>query len=123
MNEMSTRERFHAVMNFKPYDRLPVVEWAEWWDETIERWHNEKLPAEITDRYDICSHFGLDIYKQDWIDATIDGLPQPEYHGAPIIRSEEDYNDIKPYLYPYPVIDIEKWEKWAEEQHSGEVVL
>ena len=65
MNELTTRERFQAVVNFQPFDRLPVIEWAEWCDKTIERWHQEGLPTSITDRYDICRHFGLDIYKQD----------------------------------------------------------
>ena len=60
---MNTRERFHAVMNFKPFDRLPVLEWAGWWNQTIDRWHGEGLPANLTDRYDICRHFGLDVYK------------------------------------------------------------
>ena len=59
---MTNRERFQAVMNFQPVDRLPVVEWAGWWDETIERWHGEKLPRDLTDRYDICRHFGLDVH-------------------------------------------------------------
>ncbi|MFW5894239.1 MAG: hypothetical protein ACOCUY_03800 [Verrucomicrobiota bacterium] len=62
---MNTRERFYAVMNFKPYDRLPLLEWAGWWDKTIIRWHGEGLPAGLTDRYAICRHFGLDIYKQE----------------------------------------------------------
>ena len=31
---MNTRERFLSVMAFRPFDRLPVFEWAEWWDKT-----------------------------------------------------------------------------------------
>ena len=52
-------------MNFQPFDRLPILEWAIWWDKTIDRWHREGMPAVLTDRYDICRHFGLDLYKQD----------------------------------------------------------
>ncbi len=58
---MTPRERFQAVMNFQPFDRLPLVEWAEWWDKTIDRWHTEDLPADVEDRYDICRHFGLEV--------------------------------------------------------------
>ena len=46
MTAMTTRERFHAVMEFKDFDRLPVVEWASWWDKTIELWRSEGLPSE-----------------------------------------------------------------------------
>ncbi|MCD4824888.1 MAG: hypothetical protein K8S55_09780, partial [Phycisphaerae bacterium] len=66
MNSMTTRERFKAVMNFQPFDRLPIVEWAAWWDQTLDRWYGESLPTDMTDRYDICRHFGLDLYMQDW---------------------------------------------------------
>ena len=40
---MNHVERFRAVMNFQPVDRLPRWEWAMWWDKTIERWHAEGL--------------------------------------------------------------------------------
>jgi hypothetical protein len=31
---MNHVERFRAVMNFQPVDRLPRWEWAMWWDES-----------------------------------------------------------------------------------------
>lgn len=120
---MNTRERFQAVINFRPYDRLPVLEWAPWWNETIERWHREGLPLETTDRYDICKHFGLDVYKQHCFDACMPGCPQPAGHGAGIIASEDDYNRICPYLYPSNSVNREMWKQWADEQREGNVVL
>ncbi len=44
---MNHVERFRAVMNFQPVDRLPRWEWAMWWGLTIDRWHGEGLPAEM----------------------------------------------------------------------------
>ena len=41
---MNQLERFHAVMNFQPVDRLPRIEWAAWWGQTIDRWKAEGLP-------------------------------------------------------------------------------
>lgn len=120
---MNTRERFHAVMNFKPFDRLPVLEWAGWWDKTIERWHNEGLPSDVIDRYAICQHFGLDIYKQDWFAACSSGCLQPTSHGSGIIESNRDYDSILPHLYPEQSVDVERWQTWAEEQQKGNVVL
>jgi len=110
-------------MNFQPFDRLPLLEWAEWWDKTIDRWHSEGLPTDLTDRYAICEHFGLDIYKQDWFQACGPDCPQPAAHGTSIIESDADYERILPHLYPSHPVDAERWRAWAEEQQQGDVVL
>lgn len=120
---MNTRERFKAIMSFQPFDRLPVIEWAGWWGETIERWYREGLPANITDRYDLCKYFGLDIYKQDWFCVRGPGCPQPAAHGSGIIKNEADYDRIRPFLYPPNPVDEENWRRWADEQRRGDVVL
>ncbi len=44
---MKDRERFRKIMNFEKFDRLPVVEWAGWWDKTIARWKTEGLPENL----------------------------------------------------------------------------
>ncbi len=44
---MNHVERFRAVMDFQPVDRLPRWEWAMWWDETIAHWKRQGLPAEL----------------------------------------------------------------------------
>jgi len=120
---MTTRERFQAIMNFKPFDRLPVLEWAEWWDQTIARWHHEGLPESITDRYDICRYFGLDIYKQDWFSEQKPECPKPAFHGAGILRTEKEYDAALKYLYPSINVDPKKWTQWAIEQARGEIVI
>lgn len=120
---MTTRERFQAVMSFRPFDRLPIVEWASWWDQTIARWHRESLPAEITDRYDICRHFGLDVYYQGGIGVTRPGIPAPKSHGAGIVRDMDEYERIRQHLYPIPAIDPVGWRRWRAEQEHGEAVL
>ena len=40
---MNHVERFRAVMDFQPVDRLPRWEWAMWWDETIAAWREQGL--------------------------------------------------------------------------------
>ena len=120
---MKCRERFLAVMNFQPFDRLPIIEWAVWWDKTIERWHGEGLPPKITDRYDLYDHFGLEMYKQAWIWSKAAGCPEPKSHGAGILASAEEYDRIRPYLFPRDTINREMWEKWAREQQKGDAVL
>lgn len=110
-------------MNFKPFDRLPILEWAGWWNKTIERWHAEGLPPDVTDRYSICRHFGLDVYKQDWFAVCGPECPRPASHGSGIIASNEDYERILPHLYPENPVDVQKWQAWSEEQRKGDVVL
>ncbi len=110
-------------MNFEPFDRLPVIEWAEWWDKTVDRWHAEGLPDTLTDRYAICESFGLDVYKQDWFPVCTPECPQPEAHGAGTVESASDYDRIRPHLYPPRPVDSERWTRWAAEQERGDVAL
>lgn len=127
VNSMTTRERFHAVMNAQPFDRLPVVEWAAWWNQTIDRWHEEKLPADVTERYDIVRHFGLDVYCQASLAHTTPACPRPEHHGAGILTTMEDYDRIRPELLPWPPPNrdamLRAFEQWAQLQEKGEAVI
>ena len=118
---MTTRERFHACVNFQPFDRLPMIEWATWWDKTIERWRTEGLPP--GDRYDLYRHFGLDVYYQDWLSVTRPGCPSPPHHGAGIMADEAGYERLRPFLYPTAPLDGARWERWAAEQARGEAVI
>jgi hypothetical protein len=94
-----------------------------WWDKTIDRWHGEGLPPDLTDQYELFDYFGLDQYKQNWIRSFGSNCPKAEYHGGPIIADMDDYEKILPHLYPNPVIDKEMWKQWAEEQKRGDAVL
>lgn len=123
---MTSRDRFKAVMNFEPFDQLPLVEWAAWWDKTIDRWHTEGLPRELTDQHDICRHFGLDIYKQAWYRALHWECPAAPSHGAGILKDEAGYDELHHHFYQvldeWPV-DPRKMESWAHEQQNGETVV
>ncbi len=119
---MNTRERFHAIMNFEPFDRLPLLEWAGWWDQTLARWRGEGLPADL-DAHAVGRHFGLDVYKQDWFPARGPECPQPASHGAGIINTEADYERLRPHLFPALPVNPERWRTWAREQQRGETVL
>lgn len=115
---MNHVERFRAVMNFEPVDRLPRVEWASWWDKTVERWRGEGL-AEM-DRYAMYEHFGLDPYLQLWFRARSDGYPGP---GRFPIQSHDDYDAVRPFLYPDPAGEVAPLRPWAERQARGDAVV
>ena len=118
--EMTPRERFHAIMNFQPFDRLPVIEWATWWNQTIDRWHGEGLPRNVTERYAINRHFGVEMYLQDWIEPRI---PPAPHHGAAVVAAADQYERLRPALYPADAVNIERFQHWAALQRSGEAVI
>jgi uroporphyrinogen-III decarboxylase len=116
-------ERFRAVMNFQPVDRLPVWEWAMWWDKTIERWKREGLPAGLNDVFEIAQYFGLDPYRQFWFsttDATIEAL---QHHVEGIVSNMDDYLKVRPRLFPDHGPAIESMRPWASRQARGEAVV
>lgn len=121
MKSMTIRERFHAVMNFQCVDRLPVVEWASWWDKTVQRWRSEGLPADLGGP-DLCRYFGLDVYLQDWLPARTAQCPPPPGHGLGILSSMDDYLRLVPYLYPLDAVNPSRWQAFAGRQKRGEAL-
>jgi hypothetical protein len=120
---MTNRERFHAVMGGMQADRLPMIEWATYWDKTIERWHGEGLPGGLDEEFAIREHFGLDAYRQIWIASRSAKTPRPAFHGAPIARDEAGYEALLPTLYPFPPVPPERLEGIAKEQAGGGLVF
>lgn len=104
---MTNRERFQAILNCeKPEDRLPVIEWAGWWDQTISAWHDQGLPKGL-DGHEIHKYLGLDAHYQiSYPTATAD-CPQPKYFGGGIMEDEESYEKLLPYLYRDCLIDAQ----------------
>jgi hypothetical protein len=99
---MTTRERFHMVMNADPaVDRSPAIEWAPWWDKTLEFWEKEGLPHAMSGE-EVSSWFHLDSITQFWFPHYAEDCPKPasEYVGPGIVQNEEDYARLKKYFYP-----------------------
>ena len=122
---MNHVERFRAVMNFQPVDRLPRWEWAMWWDETIARWRGEGLPRELkfSDVFDIAQYFGLDPYQQFWFSTTEATIEATQHHVEGIVANMDDYRRVKPRLYPDHSPAIEAMRPWAARQARGEAVV
>ncbi len=121
---LTNRERIERVFRFEPVDRLPVIEWAAWWDKTIARWRHEGLPAELTDAFAIREHLGLDALQQLWVGAIGPGVPGSASHGAPIVSTPDEYRAIRPKLYPNPSpLPRETLRAWAAAQETGDLVF
>lgn len=92
------RERVAAVLNGQKPDRLPMVEWAAWWDLTTSRWQKEGAPAQ-TGPDTLQNWFGLDPLRQIWLGIRSGDIPQPVSHGAGILTDEDDYNRLHHCLF------------------------
>ena len=67
---MNGRERFRSVMRFEPTDRPPYWEVLGVEPATLERWHEEGLPAD--DYFEAC----FDLDRVEWVPLD-DGLVPP----------------------------------------------
>jgi len=123
MTAMNHVERFRAVMNFQPVDRMPRWEWAMWWDKTIERWKEEGLPRNLDAVFDIAQYFGLDPYRQFWFSTTDTTIEALQHHIEGIVSTMDDYLAVRPRLFPDHGQAIESMRPWAERQACGEAVV
>jgi hypothetical protein len=121
LERMNHVERFRAVMDFKPFDRLPRIEWAMWWGKTLDRWRGEGLPSHLNDTFSISQYFGLDPYIQAWVTAWAADPPSVP-HGHARIHNMDDYLAIRPILFPRPLKLWPEWSDWAARQNRGELV-
>ena len=80
-------------------DRLPAIEWASWWNLTLDRWQGEGLERKLSEneRFDT---LGLDRFAQCWFKHRAPDCPVNPRQGGGIISDLDDYERIKPYLYP-----------------------
>lgn len=120
---MNHVERFRAVMNFQPVDRLPRWEWAMWWDETIKRWHGEGLPASETSVFGIHDYFKLDPYIQFWFSTTDPTIEATQHHVEGIVSNMDDYLRLRPQLFPDHSGAIKGMAPWFARQSKGDAVV
>lgn len=121
----TVRSRFCKLLRGEmPLDRLPVFEWAVWWDQTIARWEAEGLPKGLGVR-EIKEYFGLDVDCQYWFPQMRSGArPVPGGPEGGWVRSEADYESLLPFFYAEPDDAVRSlWTKWAVEQARGEIVV
>jgi len=120
---MNHVERFRALMGFEPVDRLPVWEWAMWWDATIAHWKTQGLPADLETVFDVAEYFGLDPYQQFWFSTTDPTIDAVQHHVEGIVSNMDDYLRVRPSLFPDHAEAIHAMRPWAERQAQGEVVV
>ncbi len=86
---MTARDIFRRTLQFKKSERLPMVEWAAWWDKTVERWKGEGMPEMSWEE-------SLDFFGLDKLYCI---LASPGTDINEKIKDEADYDRILPSLY------------------------
>lgn len=120
---MTPRERFLRTINFeKCDDRLPMIEWAAWWNLTIDRWKQEGLPADLSWDQSL-AYFGLDPLHC----VGAGGGPVGEYPSsiAGPVLDEAAYEALRPYMFAQSSIEgAVNYAKALKERHDrGEIVI
>jgi hypothetical protein len=121
-DEMTAHERFGAFMRGKSFDRLPMIEWAPWWDKTVDRWKKDGVPVKDGAPYlemtrDLQLYFGLDSCIEYWLGEETKETPIAPFHGAGIMKTAEDYKKIKSTLHPDPSKQITpEFIEWMKKQ-------
>jgi len=102
---MNARERFLKVLNFKkPEGRLPMLEWAPWWDKTVKRWHGEGVPSEL-DGSRLAEYFGLEPHECLHIGGLSSKFPYPSTHGGAVVTDEKSYEKIRSTILNDEIIE------------------
>lgn len=122
---MTNRERFHKVMNGdNNIDCCPALEWAIWWDKTLMSWIEEGMPSNMGDK-ELFDYFNLDDNVQFWFPHRTANCPPEQFHGSGIITNEEDYERMKPFLYPEDAVTsmLNIIEQTIPRYKSGETIV
>jgi len=56
---MTPKERFMKILSFEQPDRIPLMDFG-YWKETIDLWHKQGLPKEVSSTEEVEKYFGLD---------------------------------------------------------------
>lgn len=113
---MTSRERVKMALEHKEPDRVPIQDSP--WGATINRWHNEGLPPEISVReyfgFELCS-FGADLTPRFPVktlekDENFIMLTTPQ---GGVRRNHRDYSTT-PEIIDWPIKTKEDWAKIKE---------
>ena len=121
---MNIREQFHAIMNGLPTDGMPVMEWAYWWDKTLDIWHEQGLPKGLNEDQ-MQDYFHLAHHRQFWLAHKAAGCPADTSHGSGIIMDEDDYDAIRKYLLPQDAVSrlVPQLRALRSRHENGELLI
>jgi uroporphyrinogen decarboxylase len=127
VSTMTQRERYRRVMHFKTADHPIHMEFG-WWNEVFPLWHQQGLPASVTNWQEGNVYFGLDTDKS--IPLTVNLCPEfttevlEEHENHRIIRNNEgiicqvftDGSSSIPHFLKFPIETHADWERFRDER-------
>jgi hypothetical protein len=122
-NFMNIVERIENTLGFKPVDRLPMIEWADWWDKTQERWRAEGLNCNSKDAAEIREDLGLDSYRVCWVTPRKESCRKPIMEGEGLIKTIDDYLQLKEHLFPQECLDPAAFARWLPRHRMGDTAI
>ncbi|MCK5812156.1 MAG: hypothetical protein KAG94_04615 [Clostridiales bacterium] len=104
---MNHVQRVKNTLNFLPVeDRLPMMEWAGWWDKTLTRFREEGAPKEIP-KEELREYLGLDMFRQFWISPKTNAFIKLSEQDQKV-SNKLSYELLKPILYGKDAILLRK---------------
>jgi hypothetical protein len=102
-----------------PDDRLPMIEWAAWWDKTMDRWKQEGMPDGLSWVQSL-QYFGLDELHNI---AASPNVPPASRHGGAVITGEAGYEALREQLYAPSIVErlVENALRLRERHDAGEL--
>ena len=121
---MTASDRFRRYLSGEPVDRCPVIEWAPWWNLTVERWKNEGLPADANTDEEIQNFFGLEKCLRTRISYRTASTPKAPGSGLGIVEDENDWKEVKKTMFPpvETVISEEMFQHLRMTQERGDTL-
>ena len=139
VKNMSSRERFLNVFQYKEVDHVPDVEFG-YWTETLIRWHKEGLPSWVTDDVKANIFFGFEgrrteipigekiplgfhdfrvvvpfrSFKREILDEDERSYIVRDQFGVISIQWKPGVSESIPKFIEFPVKDRESWESYKE---------
>jgi uroporphyrinogen decarboxylase len=115
MQSMSSHERFQRMFTHQEADRIPIIDSP--WDATIERWHAEGMPTDVS----YVDYFGLDNFVSSQF---TDNSPRYPVQTISETESERTYTSSwgvtmkqwkhaasTPEFLDYTIVDADSWRK------------
>jgi len=136
---MSSRDRFLNVFQYKEVDHVPDVEFG-YWTETLRRWHKEGLPGWVTDDVRANIFFGFEgrrteipigekvplgfhdfrviipfrSFKREILNEDERSYTVRDQFGVISIQWKPGVSQSIPRFIEFPVKDRESWESYKE---------
>jgi len=119
---MTPRERFNNALSFQEADRLPIVEWAAWWDKTVGEWHSQGMP--VLDFEASLRYFGLDELHAVLAHTVWKQLP-PVEEGKGNVSCAADYEKYRDRFFCDEAIGFMcgQLQKLKERHDRGEIII